>query len=76
MKFQQASADTNLHCLRPLTLQSFNLPDSACPAVLSPPVFVFCPTHPVQAAQVLDFVLISRCIIVDDCVLLIHTAGL
>lgn len=33
-------------------------------------------THPIQAAQVLDLVLITRCFIVDDGVLLIHTAGL
>lgn len=33
-------------------------------------------THPIQAAQVLDFVLVSRSVIVDDSMLLIHTARL
>lgn len=33
-------------------------------------------THPVQAAQVLDLVLIGPGLVVNDCVLLIHTAGL
>ena len=33
-------------------------------------------THPVQAAQVLDFMLVCVRLVVDDSVLFVHTAGL
>lgn len=33
-------------------------------------------THPIQAPQVLHFMLISSIIIVDNCMLFVHTTGL
>lgn len=85
MKFQLASAQIQvfiegqgqgqviLPAFRALTF----LPRPSLLSLLIPPVAPFCPlTHPVQAAQVLDFVQIGRGFIVDDSVLLVHTARL
>lgn len=39
-------------------------------------VYFYLCTHPIQAAQVLDLVLVIPSFVVDDCMLLIHAAGL
>lgn len=66
----------NIRVYGQIPLTKYPAPIPLYPQIpLTQPTPVY-PTHPIQTPQVLHFVLVAGCLIVDDGVLLVHTPGL